>query len=826
MSTPEDSRFEARASVRSLISNCRKLSVEYWPSFFVAVASSAFVFWGLGPSDIFTDSTPTGGDMGAHVWGPAFLRDHLLPSFQLRGWSPDWYAGFPAMQFYMVLPYLFIVLFDLLLPYGVAFKIVAISGVVLMPLAAWAMGRLSSWREPLPGLMAVAALLFVFDFNFTIYGGNIASTLAGEFAFSMGLAASLLYLGLVHRVLEHGTHRGRAAVVLAVVALCHPITFLFSITATVVYVAVRSLHGLARRIRPKSMVIVLLLATLALLGVFAATPRLLPRLLVAALLLLCLLLLEFVSSLRVLAVGVLGGALSAFWTVPFLLRRSYLNDMGWEKLDAVRENLFFPDRLGGDTARMTIGWLLALAALGGLVGLVRWFEPALMLSGIGFVAALGFIYWPQHRLWNARLLPFWYLTIYFLAAVGVLFLSESFRSTEVLSGKTWRQRTPKRWISLATPVLALVAATAFVSVYLGVSPGGSYEEDGDFRWGPFTVASADRNFVGGWAAWNFSGYESRPAFPTLNSLIETMVSVGQEYGCGRALWEYDRDELGSYGTPMAPMLLPYWTDGCIGSMEGLYFESSSTVPFHFLMQSELSANPSRPMRGLAYRGLDLDNGTRHLQMSGVRYYMAFSERALGEARRFPDRLELVARSDPWSVYRVLDADLVEGLAYEPNVSKDRLTGGRSWTDPSTEWFNDPTRWEVLVTSDGPSHWNRIDVLKNVSTSRSTFSSSLEQPLAAVSVTEIVDEGQRISFTVDQVGIPVVVKTSYFPNWSSKGALGPYHATPNWMIVVPTEHEVVLEYGATWVEYLGWIITVIGAGSLLAVTRGKRRKAPR
>ena len=111
-------------------------------------------------------------------------------------------------------------------------------------------------------------------------------------------------------------------------ALCHPITFLFSITATVVYVAVRSLHGLARRIRPQSMVIVLLLATLALLGVFAATPRLLPRLLVAALLLLCLLLLEFVSSLRVLAVGVLGGALSAFWTVPFLLRRSYLNDMG------------------------------------------------------------------------------------------------------------------------------------------------------------------------------------------------------------------------------------------------------------------------------------------------------------------------------------------------------------------------------------------------------------------------------------------------------------------------------------------------------------------
>ena len=232
MSVQEDVRFKAPAFGRSFVSSYGKIPLERWTSFLVAVAACVVVFWRLGPADIFTDSTPTGGDMGAHVWGPAFLRDHLLPSFQLRGWSPDWYAGFPAMQFYMVLPYLFIVVFDLLLPYGVAFKLVAISGVVLMPLAAWSMGRLSSWREPLPGLMAVAALLFVFDFNFTIYGGNIASTLAGEFAFSMGLAASLLYLGLVHRVLEHGTHHGRAAVVLAVVALCHPITLLFSVSAT------------------------------------------------------------------------------------------------------------------------------------------------------------------------------------------------------------------------------------------------------------------------------------------------------------------------------------------------------------------------------------------------------------------------------------------------------------------------------------------------------------------------------------------------------------------------------------------------------------------
>ena len=58
---------------------------------------------------ILENNTPTGGDMGAHVWGPAFLRDHLLPNFQLNGWSMDWYAGMPTYRFYMVTPALAIV---------------------------------------------------------------------------------------------------------------------------------------------------------------------------------------------------------------------------------------------------------------------------------------------------------------------------------------------------------------------------------------------------------------------------------------------------------------------------------------------------------------------------------------------------------------------------------------------------------------------------------------------------------------------------------------------------------------------------------------------
>ena len=98
------------------------------------------------PQLIIKNNTPTGGDMGAHVMGPAYLRDHLLPHLQLSGWSNYWYAGFPLYRFYMVVPALFIVLLNIVLPYGIAFKVIAVSGLVTLPFCCWAFGRFGSVR--------------------------------------------------------------------------------------------------------------------------------------------------------------------------------------------------------------------------------------------------------------------------------------------------------------------------------------------------------------------------------------------------------------------------------------------------------------------------------------------------------------------------------------------------------------------------------------------------------------------------------------------------------------------------------------------------------
>ncbi len=187
---------------------------------------------------VFADTTPTGGDMGAHVWGPAFLRDHLLSNFQLTGWSMDWYAGMPAYRFYMVVPALAMVALDVILPYGVAFKLVAVSGLVTLPFACWAFGRLARFRYPMPELFAIAGLLFALDESFSIYGGNLKSTMAGEFSFSIALSLMMIGLGLLARGIRTGQFRSWAAIVLALAIVCHGIVAIYAAVAALVIVLV------------------------------------------------------------------------------------------------------------------------------------------------------------------------------------------------------------------------------------------------------------------------------------------------------------------------------------------------------------------------------------------------------------------------------------------------------------------------------------------------------------------------------------------------------------------------------------------------------------
>jgi hypothetical protein len=721
-----------------------KPSVESLITFAVVAAAVLFTFAQLQPGLIFAHTTPAGGDTGSHVWGPDFLRHHLLPKGRITGWAPDWYSGFPAYQFYFPLPALAIALLSFVLPYGVAFKLITIAGLLTLPIAAWAFGKLSGMRFPGPAVLAVATVPFLFDRGFTIYGGNIPSTLAGEFAFSISLSLALLFLGLVARGLDNGKHRALAGVVLAATGLCHLLPTVFAVVGACILYLLRP--GRRR--------------------------------------------LGFVGA--VLGVGAL---LAAFWSVPFAFRLPYANNMGWEKLTEYGKNLF-PHNLR---------WVVALALGGAVISVVNRRRTGLFFTGMATIAGALFILAPQSRLWNARILPFWYLCLYLLMGVAVTELGPAI-------GR-WLATDPEQpspIARLATPIGAALAVWMIVGLPLGVLPG----------WLP-KPETTDVSFIPAWARWNYSGYERKAAYPEYKDIIDTMAEVGRTDGCGRAHWEYESG-LDRFGTPMALMLLPYWTDGCIGSMEGLYFESSATVPYHFMSAAELSKAPSNPMRDLPYGSLDVAEGVRHLQLLGARYYMAFSPEALAQARANPD-LTAVATTGRWTVFEVRGSELVSPLPFQPAVVTGPVKGEVPWLNMSVDWYKDPGARDVFLAASGPKEWERVaahNVESDVKTAGSsvTVDQPARQPIQAATVSNIRSDDNDISFDVDRVGSPVLVKASYFPNWRVSGAKGPYRVTPNLMVVVPTSSHVKLHYGFTPVEGLGYLLTLGGIGLAVVLTR--------
>ena len=61
----------------------------------------------------------------------------------------------------------------------------------------------------MPELFAFAGLCFALNESYSIYGGNVLSTMAGEFSFSIAISLMMLGLGLLARGLEDGKLTGR-----------------------------------------------------------------------------------------------------------------------------------------------------------------------------------------------------------------------------------------------------------------------------------------------------------------------------------------------------------------------------------------------------------------------------------------------------------------------------------------------------------------------------------------------------------------------------------------------------------------------------------------
>ncbi|MEL0075004.1 MAG: hypothetical protein VW708_02665, partial [Ilumatobacter sp.] len=117
-------------------------------------------------------------------------------------------------------------------------KLVGVIGLITFPIACWAFGRLARFAYPIPEMFAFAGLAFVLDESFTIYGGNLKSTMAGEFSFSIALSLAMFGLGYVAAGLRTGRYRVRASFLIAAACVSHGIVLLFVVAGALVWTVV------------------------------------------------------------------------------------------------------------------------------------------------------------------------------------------------------------------------------------------------------------------------------------------------------------------------------------------------------------------------------------------------------------------------------------------------------------------------------------------------------------------------------------------------------------------------------------------------------------
>lgn len=198
----------------------------------VILGVMAYILTIFKPQFMLSETFTTGGDMGSHMYAAKYMVEYLVPNYKLAGWSMDWYAGFPAFEYYFPLPFLWIAILEKIFSFKIAFKLVTASGVFLLPLTTYVSMRLIGFRYPMPALACAFSLNMLFNEEYSMWGGNIKSTLAGQFTFTIGLALTVLFLGLIYAYAERKKYCLTAGITLAAVPLCHVYTLIWGVVAS------------------------------------------------------------------------------------------------------------------------------------------------------------------------------------------------------------------------------------------------------------------------------------------------------------------------------------------------------------------------------------------------------------------------------------------------------------------------------------------------------------------------------------------------------------------------------------------------------------------
>ncbi|MBU0762620.1 MAG: hypothetical protein KKD39_06305, partial [Candidatus Altiarchaeota archaeon] len=662
----------------------------------------AFIYFFLlsifKPTLLFSETITAGGDTASHYLPAKYLMDELIPSGRVIGWFPGWYAGMPLFQSYFLPPFLLMAFLGYIIGLPVAFKLVTVAGIFILPAAAYFCIRLLGYGFPAPSFAASLTLLFLFMENQSMWGGNIPSTLAGEFSYSISLSVTILFFGLFYKGVRDGRYLAANTLLAAFIALTHAYTILWVVLTVPALSYTNSIFEMRKRLTYSAKVF-------------------------------------FCAFL-----------ISGFWVIPLLARNGYTTAYAFRWY--MSEEWFQP-----------ILWpAAAIAALAVVIGLIRRDERVISLTWAAASAAVLFHLAYDIDLVDIRFIPFIYVTSTLLASTGLYLISRLFRGV---------------WLFAFIVVLSSIFwASNSNALILRAEEGYVFQKTEVI---PRLMAWNYTGYIPFWIQWNYEGFENKGLwnqYSQVNTFLKGKVSDP------RVKFEHSNLH-DSAGSVRAFENIPLFSGKSI--IEGLYIHASSTAPFAFYLQSEVSEQRSCPFfNKYPCTRFNLDDGTKHLKLFNTQYIVARSDRLKDALSENPEWVK-VFEAYPFDVWELTTNR--NAYVYVPDYMPKIYSGG-DWKHAAYDWFKDAGNTDKPVIFEDSPGQDIFEVFEGENMS-ALLASDWINIGGRCNVSENISS-EKIYFTTDCVGLPHIISISYYPSWTVYGAQKIYLVSPSFMLVVPQQ----------------------------------------
>jgi tetratricopeptide (TPR) repeat protein len=313
-----------------------------------------------------------------------------------------------------------------------------------------------------------------------------------------------------------------------------------------------------------------------------------------------------------------------------------------------------------------------------------------------------------------------------------------------------------------------------------------------------------------WFRFNNMGYESMPGYTEFRSLNDSLRQVDRTRFAdplNAPRVGYEKSDLyGRYGGDRVFESLHFFSGR--QTLEGIHYASSfASKPMAFL-QTAFSRDIKTPVPYILSR-MNPAGLPAYFDLYNVSQLILVSDEAK-KAIQGSSLFEKEADFGPLSLYRYKDC---QSLYVDLPKARPVLYAGKNWVGDFFQWYKAADRLDILMVPEAyvKSRLDR-DALSVTISSLMELDSLKPVPLQREGLNVHTSlEPMGIRFTTSGIGVPHLIKVSYFPNWTVQGAEGVYPVSPHLMLVIPREKEVVLTYGRSLWDHVGMVITL---GTLL------------